>query len=218
MLNEQQNKTETFVKQRVAELTNKLSNASYNVSQAEITIKQTSKELEEISHHLEILAVAKQVVQEMIAMFSLEKIKKLETIVTKCLQTVFFDKDLSFKVEISESYNKKNVKFFIVERVVDKEYIFPLSTSSVAGGILVVTSFILQVYFIRYFKLPPMIFLDEAFSQVSDQYIPYLNQLLYGLKDAYGLIVVLITHDPRFSELAERTYDVNNGVYSLANS
>ena len=60
-----------------------------------------------------------------------------------------------------------------------------------------------------------MVFLDEAFSQVSDQYIPYLNQLLSGLKEAYGMIIVLITHDPRFSELADRTYDVSNGVYSL---
>lgn len=212
------NNKELFIKQRVAELSNKLSNASYNIAQAEITIKQTSKEVDDITHQMEILAIAKQVVQEMIATFSLERIKKLESIVTKCLQTVFFDKELSFRVDITDSRNKKAVNFFIVEQVCDNEYVFPLTTTAVAGGILVVTSFILQIYFIKYFKLPPMVFLDEAFSQVSDQYIPYLNQLLSGLKEAYGLIVVLITHDPRFSELAERTYDVNNGVYSLANS
>ena len=86
------NNKELFIKQRVAELSNKLSNASYNIAQAEITIKQTSKEVDDITHQMEILAIAKQVVQEMIATFSLERIKKLESIVTKCLQTVFFDK------------------------------------------------------------------------------------------------------------------------------
>lgn len=207
-------KKEYFVKQRVAELNNKLSNALYNVSQAEQTIKQIDEELRNITHQIDVLSSAKQVVQEIIAQFSLERIKNLETIVTKCLQTVFFDKDLSFEVELSDSRNKKTVSFFIVETTSENKYRFPLTTNAVAGGILVVTSFILQVYFIKYFSLPPMIFLDEAFSQVSDQYIPYLNQLLSGLKNAYGLIVVLITHDPRFSELADKIYDVNNGVYS----
>ena len=206
---------EQAVKQRIAELANKLNNATFAVEQAEETISQTSKELDDVNNYIDNMTIGLKIVQEIIASFSSERIKKLESIVTKCLRTVFFDKELSFEVEISDKRSSKTIQFFIVENKNDCEYRFPLSTTSIAGGIIVVTSFILQIYFIRYFKLPSIVFLDEAFSQVSDQYIPYLNQLLYGLKDAYGLIVVLITHDPRFSELAERTYDVKNGVYSL---
>jgi DNA repair exonuclease SbcCD ATPase subunit len=203
------------VKQHIAELTNKLNNARFTVQQSGEVIKSTTEELEGLTHQITILNKAQKVVQEMIASYSLEQIKRLETIVTRCLRTVFFDKELSFEVEIQDKRNVKNVFFYITEVVGENTYRFPLDTSSVAGGILVVTSFIIQIYFITFFKLPQIVFLDEAFSQVSDQYIPFLNQLLYGLKDAYGLIVVLITHDPRFSELAERTYEVANGVYSL---
>jgi DNA repair exonuclease SbcCD ATPase subunit len=206
------------VKQRIAELTNKVSNARFTVEQSEEVIRTTTEELEALTHQINILSKAQKVVQEMIASYSLEQIKRLEVVVTRCLRTVFYDKELSFEVEIVDKRNVKNVFFYITETVGDKTYRFPLDTSSVAGGILVVTSFIIQIYFITFFKLPQIVFLDEAFSQVSDQYIPFLNQLLYGLKDAYGLIVVLITHDPRFSELAERTYEVANGVYSLVES
>lgn len=206
---------EQYVKQRIAELSNKLSNATYAVEQANETIEKLTKETSDLSVSIDNLTVAQKIVQEMIASFSIERIKKLEEIVTKCLRTVFFDKTLSFEVEIVDKRGNKGILFYIVEEKNNKKYRFPLGTSTIAGGILVVTSFILQIYFIRYFKLPAFVFLDEAFSQVSDQYIPYLNQLLFGLKDAYGLIIVLITHDPRFSELAERTYDVKNGEYRL---
>lgn len=215
MLTNTQNIKLQKIKQRIAELTNMVSNAEYTVKQAEETINITTDELNKTIESINDLTIAQKIVQEMIASFSLERIKKLENIVTKCLRAVFFDKELSFEVSITDLRGKKNIFFFINENKCDKIYKYPLTTSSVAGGVLVVTSFILQIYFIRYFRLPSIIFLDEAFSQVSDQYIPYLNQLLYGLKDAYGLIVVLITHDPRFSELAERIYDVRNGVYYL---
>ena len=205
----------TQIKQRIAELTNKVNNARFTVEQSEEVIKTTTEELESLTHQIDILTKAQKVVQEMIASYSLEQIKRLEVVVTRCLRTVFFDKELSFEVEIVDKRNVKNVFFYITEVVGDMIYRFPLDTSSVAGGVLVVTSFIIQIYFITFFKLPQIVFLDEAFSQVSDQYIPFLNQLLYGLKDAYGLIVVLITHDPRFSELAERTYEVSNGEYTL---
>lgn len=203
------------IKQRIAELTNKVNNAKFTVEQSEGIIRSTTEELESLTHQIEILTKAQKVVQEMIASYSFEQIKRLEVVVTRCLRTVFFDKELSFEVEIQDKRNVKNVFFYITEVVGDRVNRFPLDTASVAGGILVVTSFIIQIYFITFFKLPQIVFLDEAFSQVSDQYIPFLNQLLYGLKDAYGLIVVLITHDPRFSELAERTYEVSNGEYSL---
>lgn len=208
-------KKEQIIKQRIAELSNKLNNSIYTLEQSELTIKEKINEIESLTKSINDLTIALKIIQEIIASFSIERIKKLEKIVTKCLKTVFFDKELEFEIEIIDKKTGKSVVFSILESIGDKTNKYPLSTNSVAGGIVVVTAFIIQIYFIRYFKLPSIVFLDEAFSQVSDQYIPYLNQLLYGLKDAYGLIIVLITHDPRFSELADRTYNVKNGCYSL---
>ena len=206
----------SLLNQTTANLLNKINSARYSIEQAQTTISQTEKELDDLNKYISLLSVSQKIVQEMIATFSIERIKTLEVIVTKCLRTIFFDKLLSFEVEIIDKRNTKNVYFYIVEETDENKYRFPLTTSSVAGGVLVITSFVMQVYFITYFNLPPIIFLDEAFSQVSDQYIGRLHQVLCGLKEAYGLIIVLITHDPRFTDLADRTYYVSNGVYSLA--
>lgn len=206
-----------LVNKKIANITNKINNAKYSVEQSKTSLKTNELELNETNKYISMLTTSQKIVQEMIANFSIERIKVLETIVTKCLKTIFFDKNLGFEVEIVDKRNTKNVYFYITEENDGQKNKFPLTTSSVAGGILVITSFMLQVYFIKYFNLPPIIFLDEAFSQVSDQYINVLHQFLSELKEAYGIIIVLITHDPRFADLAERTYTVKNGVYTIIN-
>lgn len=58
-------------------------------------------------------------------------------------------------------------------------------------------------------------FLDEAFSNLSQQYLPYLRALINDLRDKYQFIFVLITHDPRLKEIADKTYEVNMGEVKL---
>ena len=82
-------------------------------------------------------------------------------------------------------------------------------------GIKTIIGFILQVYFILYHKLSPIIFIDEGFSAISNQYIPYLRSLLNSLKEEYGFIFVLVAHDPRFIDIADQTYEVKNGEVRL---
>ena len=203
------------LKDKIVEKNSEFLSAHYNISQSTEILEEKINEYNNLTKDIEIHQKAQKILQELIATYSIEKVKKIEKIVTDTLRVIFYDKNLTFCVDVVDKKNQKSVYFFIEEEHADNVIRLPLSQNSVAGGILVVTAFILQIYFIKYFNLPPFIFLDEAFSQVSDQYIPNLNQFLSSLKDVYGLIIVLITHDPRFSELAERTYEVKNGKYTL---
>ena len=53
--------------------------------------------------------------------------------------------------------------------------------------------------------------MDEAFSALSSQYLPYLRSLLTSLKEEYDFIFVLIAHDERLIEIADSTYEVKDG-------
>lgn len=203
------------LKDKIIEKNSEFASARYSIVQSEEILNEKLKEYNNLIQDIDLHQKAQKILQELIATYSIEKVKKIEKIVTDTLKVIFYDKKLNFCVDILDKKNQKSVYFFIEEELNDSIVRLPLSQNSVAGGILVVTAFILQIYFIRYFNLPSFIFLDEAFSQVSDQYIPNLNQFLSSLKDVYGLIIVLITHDPRFSDLAERTYEVKNGKYTL---
>ena len=90
-----------------------------------------------------------------------------------------------------------------------------LSIKDNGFGIKTIIGFILQVYFILYHKLSPIIFIDEGFSNLSLQYIPYLRSLLTSLKEEYGFIFVLVSHDPRLIDIADQTYEVKNGEVRL---
>ena len=73
------------------------------------------------------------------------------------------------------------------------------------------------MYFIIYYKQYPILFLDEAFTQLSKQYLPYLKSLINDLANKYGFTFVLVTHDRDIMELADRTYLVDKGNVSLYN-
>ena len=87
--------------------------------------------------------------------------------------------------------------------------------SCVAGGILVVVGFLIQVFYVANLDLAKILFLDEALSNISTQYLPNFFSFVKELSVQIGLTVVLITHDTRFLEYADRIYKVANGTYIL---
>ena len=84
-------------------------------------------------------------------------------------------------------------------------------------GVQSIIGFILQVYFILYYKQYPILFMDEAMTNLSKQYLPYFKSLINDLAERYGFIFVLVTHDSDIKELADRTYMVSKGVVTLYN-
>ena len=79
----------SLLNQTTANLLNKINSARYSIEQAQTTISQTEKELDDLNKYISLLSVSQKIVQEMIATFSIERIKTLEVIVTKCLRTIF---------------------------------------------------------------------------------------------------------------------------------
>lgn len=152
--------------------------------------------------------------KRIIDVLSRTHIEHLEKLLNSAVETIFFDKNYKIEFEVSEYRNSNNLNIYLIEILADGSEI-KTDIKDNGFGVKTIVGFILQIYFILYHKLSPIIFADEAFSALSTQYIPYLRSLLTSLKDEYGFIFVLVSHDPRFIEISDNTYEVKNGEVKL---
>lgn len=176
-----------------------------------IQLHQSEKDLLLQTERLRVQDDAISKMKLIISSFSSQHIQEVEELVTMALQTVFDDRNYSFKISVSDKRNAKQAEMYLID---DGNQI-PLNKRYTAGGILTVVGLVLQIYHLSYLHLPPVIITDESLSQLSDQYLPGLFTLIDRLKRQRDLIIILITHDPRLQEAADRTYKVSNGVYRL---
>ena len=152
--------------------------------------------------------------KEIIDTLSRSHIDHLENLLNSAISTIFFDKDYRVEFEVSEYRNSNCLNIFLIETKDDGTEI-KSDIKDNGFGVKTIIGFILQVYFILYHNQNHILFIDEGFSALSDQYIPYLRSLITSLKEEYGFIFVLIAHDPRFIEIADRTYQVKEGEVKL---
>ena len=144
---------------------------------------------------------------------SRSQINHLTDLLNSSVQSIFFDRQYSIELQITELRNQNQLKILLHEDTPDGHIVSSIDDNGY--GLKGIIGFILQCYFILYYKQTPIIFLDEAFGNLSSQYLPYLKALMVSLTNKYGFRFVLITHDNRLTELADRTYRVSMGNVQL---
>lgn len=155
-----------------------------------------------------------EVTKEIIDKMSDESIEKLVDLLTYGLRTVFPDRYFTVEAEVGDKRNAKTLEFNLVEQTGDSVIRAPFS-DGIGGGILAVAGLIMRVYYIGLLKQAPLLVADEAFTQVSSEYTDNLIQFLKELSEQQGFIFVLISHDSRFIDNADRVYRVSEGVITL---
>lgn len=180
----------------------------------EIEKEQLTDNMKNLLHKQMIYEDAISYMKELIDALSRTHINHLEKLLNSAVTTIFFDRKYKIQFEVSEYRNSNCLSIYLIETQEDGLEI-KTDIKDNGFGIKTIIGFILQVYFILYHKLSPIIFIDEGFSAISNQYIPYLRSLLNSLKEEYGFIFVLVAHDPRFIDIADQTYEVKNGEVRL---
>ncbi|MBO7614995.1 MAG: hypothetical protein J6T15_04805 [Bacilli bacterium] len=178
-----------------------------------LAISQELKDLIAKEHNFEL---AVDLMKKLVEGMSRSQINHLETLINSALSTIFYDRQYSVELVVTELRNTNNLQILLNE-VQDDGTVIKTKLEDNGFGVKSIIGFILQVYFIIYYKQYPILFLDEAFTQLSKQYLPYLKSLINDLSKQYGFIFVLVTHDRDLMELADRTYLVNKGNVSLNN-
>ena len=180
----------------------------------EIEKEQLTDNMKNLLHKQMIYEDAISYMKELIDALSRTHINHLEKLLNSAVTTIFFDRKYRIQFEVSEYRNSNCLSIYLIETQEDGLEI-KTDIKDNGFGIKTIIGFILQVYFILYHKLSPIIFIDEGFSNLSLQYIPYLRSLLTSLKEEYGFIFVLVSHDPRLIDIADQTYEVKNGEVRL---
>ena len=180
----------------------------------EIEKEQLTDNMKNLLHKQMIYEDAISYMKELIDALSRTHINHLEKLLNSAVTTIFFDRKYRIQFEVSEYRNSNCLSIYLIETQEDGLEI-KTDIKDNGFGIKTIIGFILQVYFILYHKLSPIIFIDEGFSNLSLQYIPYLRCLLTSLKEEYGFIFVLVSHDPRLIDIADQTYEVKNGEVRL---
>lgn len=141
------------------------------------------------------------------------QINHLELLLNESVHTIFYDRNYDISLNVIEQANNNTLQMKLIEHTDDGD--IETSIKHNGFGLQAIIGFILQVYYIIYHNQAPILFMDEAFTQLSTQYIPFLKSLISGLVKKYNFIFVLVNHDPRLNELADRVYEVDRGVVTL---
>ena len=188
-------------------------------SQHERTVEDfanVSKELKDLITKEHNYELAVELMKKLVEGMSRGQINHLESLINSALSTIFFDRQYTVELVVTELRNTNNLQI-ILNEVLDDGSVIKTKLEDNGYGVKSIIGFILQVYFIIYYKQYPILFLDEAFTQLSKQYLPYLKSLINDLASKYGFTFVLVTHDRDLMELADRTYLVEKGEVSLYN-
>lgn len=133
-------------------------------------------------------------------------IKKYRDILDYSVKTIFYDEDYAIDIRSNED----NTTIHLLTTDDEGNKISP-DIKYCGGGIKTVVGAVSQIFFIFHYKAEPILFIDEGFSQLSTQYIPYFMGLLDEMASKSHLKILLITHDPRMMSYADKTYEVVAG-------
>lgn len=162
---------------------------------------------------LNVQTLAIDTLKEIIDKLSQAHVERVVSLLTYSLQSIFFDKNYSVEIVTSDKRNSKTADMILVEQTGESVIRAPFN-EGIGGGVMAVCGLVLQVYYLNLLNQAPVIFLDEQLSQVSSEYIPTLMAFIKELSDKKNLIVVLVTHDQRIMQYADKTYLVEDGVVS----
>ena len=135
-------------------------------------------------------------------------IVELKDVLNSALSYIFKDKGLEIDVQLSDKRGK-SLSFVIMNngKIVSLK-------KGMGMGVKCVISCILHIYYLQC-KDSKILMLDEAYSNISKEYISNFFDFISKLCQKLDFTVILITHDERFIEYANRVYEISNGYVTL---
>lgn len=130
---------------------------------------------------------------------------QIEAIVSTGLKTIF-EEDLSLRIVNRMVGKRPEIDFVLVSKV-GEEVLETSILDARGGGVAAVAGFLIQAVMVLLTPgLRKVLFLDEAFAQVSAGYLESLGEFISELTKKSPLQVVLVTHQSEFEDLADKVY------------
>lgn len=130
---------------------------------------------------------------------------RVEDVVTLALRGVFGGAN-KFRFDTSLSRGVVNMT-----PVVGTDATGWMKLTECAGGVVDVVAFALRATLLCWHRpnLRPVLFADEPFRHVSDDYLPAVAEMLKELSVVTGLQMVVVSHEPTLADCADRVISVH---------
>lgn len=194
---------------KVLQLYSKYDHQASELASLELVMDGVRSKIDNLVIEREDNTKAWETLRVLLEQFSDESIRLLEEMLNKGVQVIFNDRLYSIKIEVTDT-KRKLTKLWLIEDIGGQK-IKSRIPSAVGGGIQVVVSFIFQVFLIRIYSQRPFLIIDEAFSQVSSQYMGNFMEFLRYLITDMNFVFLFITHDQRVVPYFDKIYEVNMG-------
>jgi len=130
------------------------------------------------------------------------EINRTAGLITYGLKTIFDDQDLTFEPEVSQKGGKIHIKLKTINDGIETDF------KSSGGSVSVIESFLFRILCVLKKDLARLMFLDETFSAVGDEYIPNTGKFVKELAKKIGIDILLVTHQKEFKHYADNAYKV----------
>lgn len=127
----------------------------------------------------------------------------LQDLVQTALDTVF-PAVYTFKIDFNLARGRTEAVMYLDK---DGEKVDP--ETACGGGVVDVMSFALRIASWSIGRTAPVIIMDEPFKFLSAGLRPLMGEILRGIIDRLQLQILMVTHDPDFVSVADRTFTID---------
>ena len=149
--------------------------------------------LTEAEDRLVYIEEAQQIAQEVAEYVQQQAHSQIAGVVSRCLETVFYDDDYGFEIHFVKKRNRTEAILTLTKdghKITD-----PLDNDS--GAVCEMAGFALRLscLVLAKPKLRRLLVLDEPFKSMSSQYWENTRLLLEGLSKDFGIQIIFVTHN-----------------------
>jgi len=174
---------------------------------------QSEKRIEEAVSLFKLANSSKLYLERAVDVVYRSQIGDLEERINQALRFVFDDREFRIKLEIDDARGNKAVRFLLEDSTTGAPLLTDLKDGQ-GGGVRTVVSILIHVYYLIQKKLEPILFIDEGYAYVAEEYEDNFFEFIKGLCHAQKFKLVIISHDRRFAEACDAEYRMDMGRLS----
>ena len=138
--------------------------------------------------------------------------KSTTKLINNALTTVFNDDLIQYSIRIDTTQQRNNNIAQFTLLTTENSITTETNLQDNGYGIQSLIGFVLQIYFILQHKQARILFLDESLTAISTDKLPKLKQFINEVSERYDFHFILIAHMESLFDLADYSYNVDNGV------
>lgn len=135
-------------------------------------------------------------------------IRSVEKLLTEGLADIFFDQNLSVRIETEDARGKIGVSVVTISKEEDGKVIEGQAEEAFGGSVTTLESLLLRIAVIFRRQLRPVLLLDETLAAVADKYVDRAAAFLSTLSERLNLDILLVSHDSAFVGAAKHAYRI----------